>query len=65
MLKFKVTFLPDNITVSVEKDATILRAALSAQIYINAACGGDGICGKCKVIVKGQVSSQPNGMITP
>ena len=65
MEKFLVTFLPDNLSVSVAKDTTILAAAISAQIYINSACGGDGICGKCKVIVRGQVtSSQPNGSLT-
>lgn len=65
MPKFKVTFLPDNKTVSVEKDTTVLQAALACQIYINSACGGDGICGKCRVIVKGQLSCRPNGIITP
>lgn len=65
MEKFKVTFLPDNKTVSVEKDTTILQAAIAAQIYIKSTCGGDGICGKCKVMVKGRVTSQPNGVITP
>ncbi|MDO8488796.1 MAG: ASKHA domain-containing protein [Candidatus Omnitrophota bacterium] len=65
MKKYKVTFLPNNKTISVEKDTTILSAAISAQIYINSACGGDGICGKCKVKVSGEVSSQPNGLITP
>ena len=65
MQKFKVTFLPDNKTVLVEKDKTILSAAISAGIYINSTCGGDGICGKCRVIVnKGEVASQPNGIIT-
>jgi uncharacterized 2Fe-2S/4Fe-4S cluster protein (DUF4445 family) len=65
MQKFKVTFLPDNLTVSVEKDKTILAAAISAGIGINSNCAGDGICGRCKVIVnQGQVNSQPNGIIT-
>ncbi|MDD5476939.1 MAG: ASKHA domain-containing protein [Candidatus Omnitrophica bacterium] len=65
MQKFKVTFLPDNKTVSVDKDSTVLSAAISAGVYINSTCGGDGICGRCKVVVKGQVTSQPNGIITP
>lgn len=65
MEKFKIIFLPDNKVVSVEKGTTILSAAISAQIYINSTCGGDGICGRCKVIVHGQVTSQPNGIITP
>jgi len=65
MQKFKITFLPDNKSVLVEKDRTILSAAISAGVYINSVCGGDGVCGRCKVILKkGQVSQQPNGIIT-
>jgi len=65
MEKFKVIFLPDNLSVEVEKDKTILAAAISAKVAINSNCAGDGICGRCRVIVKqGQVKSQPNGIIT-
>jgi len=65
MQKFKITFLPDNKSVLAEKDRTILSAAISAGVYINSVCGGDGVCGRCKVILKkGQVSEQPNGIIT-
>ena len=52
MEKFKVTFLPDNKTIEVEKDKAILSAAISAGVYINSVCGGDGVCGKCRVIIK-------------
>jgi len=66
MEKFKVTFFPDNKTVEAEKDKTILSAALSAGVYINSACGGDGVCGRCKVIVKkGKVITQPSGALSP
>ncbi|MFA5100214.1 MAG: ASKHA domain-containing protein [Candidatus Omnitrophota bacterium] len=65
MEKFKVTFYPDNKTIEVEKDRTILAAALSAGVYINSACGGDGVCGRCKVIVKeGICSMLPTGAIS-
>jgi uncharacterized 2Fe-2S/4Fe-4S cluster protein (DUF4445 family) len=65
MQKFKVTFFPDNLSVTVEKDKTVLAAAISAGIHINSNCSGDGICGRCKVVVsQGQVKSQPNGIIT-
>lgn len=57
---FKVTFLPYNATVEVRNGTTVLEAAHKANIYINSICGGDGICGKCKVIVdKGNVESRP------
>ncbi len=65
MEKFKVTFYPDNKTIEVEKGKTILSAAISAGVYINSSCGGDGVCGRCKVILKkGQVTTLPTGRIS-
>ena len=65
MEKFKVTFKPDNKTVMVEKDRTILSAAISAGISINSPCGGDGVCGRCKVkVTRGKVVSQPSGLVS-
>ena len=65
MQKFKITFLPDNLSICVEKDKTILAAAVFAGVWINSNCGGDGICGRCKVVVnQGQVHTQPNGLIS-
>ncbi|MFA4984401.1 MAG: ASKHA domain-containing protein [Candidatus Omnitrophota bacterium] len=65
MDKFRVTFYPDNKTVEVNKDATILSAAVSSGIYVNSTCGGNGVCGRCKVILKkGKVLTQPTGIIS-
>ena len=65
MEKFRVTFWPDNKSVEVAKDTTILAAAITAGAYINSVCGGDGVCGRCKVIVKkGKVLTQPTGIIS-
>ncbi len=65
MEKFKVKFYPDNKTIEIEKGKTILSACLSAGVYINSSCGGDGVCGRCKVILKkGKVFTQPTGRIT-
>ncbi len=55
MEKFKVTFLPDNKSIAVAKDTTILSAALSAGVYINSTCGGDGTCEKCKVTINNNI----------
>ncbi len=64
MDKFKVTFFPDNKTVEVAKDTTILSAAISCGVYIKSDCGGDGVCGRCKVALKkGEVLSQTTGLI--
>jgi len=63
--KFKITFYPDNKSIEVERGKTILSSAISAGVYINSSCGGDGVCGRCKVILKkGQVSTQPSGRIS-
>jgi len=66
MERFKVTFIPDNKTIEVDKGKTILSAAISAGVYINSSCGGDGVCGRCKIILKkGEVFSQPTGRVSP
>src|SRR3989338_7767324 len=65
MEKFKITFYPDNKVIDAEKGKNILSAAISAGVYINSSCGGDGVCGRCKVILKkGQVLTQPTGRIS-
>ncbi len=65
MERFKVSFYPDNKIIEVAKDTTILSAAISAGVYINSACGGDGVCGRCKVILKkGHVLAQPTGLLS-
>lgn len=54
----KITFLPDNATIMVEEGENLLAAAAKAGVYIHAYCGGDGVCGKCKIqIAEGEVSS--------
>ena len=63
--KCHVRFLPDGVGVSVPQGTTILDAARVANIYLNSICGGDGICGKCKVILKsGQVESPPTTLLS-
>ncbi len=54
MQKFKVHFKPHNKSISVEKGTDLLTAAIKAGVVITAACGGEGLCGKCKVSVGGQ-----------
>jgi len=56
----QVTFQPDNITVDVYRHGeNLLRVAMAAGVHINASCGGNGTCGKCKIIIdKGKVESE-------
>ncbi len=52
MANVKVTFLPVGISVNIEKGSTVLEAAQKAGVYVNNLCGGEGVCGQCKVIVR-------------
>ena len=47
-----VLFLPHNVKTTVKQGENLIRAAMEAGVHINASCGGDGVCGKCRVIVE-------------
>ena len=49
---YTVLFTPEQVEVQVESATTILAAAAKAGVFINSLCGGDGVCGKCRVIVR-------------
>lgn len=54
----RVRFLPDDITVGVPLGELLLDAALSAGVFLRAACGGTGGCGQCVVkIAEGEVET--------
>ncbi|MBU1206680.1 MAG: DUF4445 domain-containing protein [Proteobacteria bacterium] len=56
-----VRFQPHNREMQVAKGENLLKAAMEAGIYIQASCGGEGVCGKCRVLIeKGEVES-PRG----
>ncbi|MCB2145077.1 MAG: DUF4445 domain-containing protein [Deltaproteobacteria bacterium] len=60
-----VTFLPDGETVSIPGGSTLLEAAQTAGIHVNASCSGKGACGKCKlVVVAGEVGTAPTPLLT-
>ncbi len=52
MKTHKISFQPHNISIDVPEGETILRGALEAGVHINASCGGEGVCGKCRVIIE-------------
>ena len=61
MKSHAITFLPEGITVQAAKGRNLLEAAKAAGITVNSVCAGDGVCGKCRVIVKsGKVNANPN-----
>jgi len=64
-ISHKVHFLPADVTIEIEQGKTILDAAYKGDLFINALCGGDGTCGKCKVILNsGKVESEPTTHIS-
>jgi uncharacterized 2Fe-2S/4Fe-4S cluster protein (DUF4445 family) len=57
MSECTITFLPHDRAITVSSGESLIRAALQAGVHINASCGGEGVCGKCRVhIEKGGVS---------
>ena len=48
----KITFLPMNRTLPGQAGGTLLEAAMAAGIHINASCGGNGGCGKCRIKIR-------------
>ncbi|RJX36172.1 MAG: DUF4445 domain-containing protein [Desulfarculus sp.] len=48
----KVRFEPFGVEIEAEPGSKLLDAALDAGVHINASCGGQGVCGKCRVTVE-------------
>jgi uncharacterized 2Fe-2S/4Fe-4S cluster protein (DUF4445 family) len=58
MKKYRVTFLPAHKSIEVSEGSTIALAAQRAEIHVNNLCGGEGVCGECKVqVLKGAVKT--------
>jgi uncharacterized 2Fe-2S/4Fe-4S cluster protein (DUF4445 family) len=51
MSKHKIRFLPHNKEITVADGANLIRSAIEAGVHVNASCGGEGICGKCRVTI--------------
>lgn len=52
MSTHKIKFLPHNKEITVMHRENLIRAAMEAGVHINASCGGEGVCGKCRVIIE-------------
>jgi len=63
MKKYKVIFLPDQKETEVDEETTLLEAAKKAGVYLNSLCGGEGVCGKCRVqVIKGKAKVDKNSI---
>lgn len=64
--RHRVKFLPVDRTFYASKDESILDVAMRSGVHINAGCGGNGTCGRCKVTLSsGEVSSSPSAAVSP
>ena len=64
--KCTVRFEPSGLKIEVPVGMVLLEVAHKAGIYLSSICGGDGYCGKCKVIIdEGQFQSKPTSLLTP
>lgn len=63
MAIYKIKFLPDNKEVEVDEGTTLLQAAEKADVYVSSLCGGEGLCGECRVqIVSGKARPDKNSL---
>ncbi|MBW1816801.1 MAG: DUF4445 domain-containing protein [Deltaproteobacteria bacterium] len=59
MKKYSVNFLPGDRSVEVDEGTDIAEAARQADVFINNLCGGEGVCGQCRVrVVKGRAEAE-------
>ncbi len=64
-MKYTITFEPDKISIRAPVGTNLLEAALEAGVHINATCGGQGVCGKCRVMIEaGEVDSEKTEKIS-
>jgi len=64
--KCNVRFEPSGLKTEVPVGTVLLEAARKAGVYLSSICGGDGYCGKCKVVIDdGQSESTPTTLLTP
>jgi uncharacterized 2Fe-2S/4Fe-4S cluster protein (DUF4445 family) len=64
-MSYVVLFMPSQQMAAIEDGETLLTAAERAGVYVNSICGGEGLCGKCQLILqRGQVDSQPTALLT-
>jgi uncharacterized 2Fe-2S/4Fe-4S cluster protein (DUF4445 family) len=65
MEEYTITFLPERKTIKVDKSTDLLTAAIKSGIHIYNSCGGEGVCGRCKVIIKkGNYITEHSGRVS-
>ncbi|MGA2028197.1 MAG: 2Fe-2S iron-sulfur cluster-binding protein, partial [Syntrophobacteraceae bacterium] len=52
MKTYKIKFLPHGKEITCAESENVLHAAMEAGVHVNASCGGEGLCGKCRIIIE-------------
>jgi uncharacterized 2Fe-2S/4Fe-4S cluster protein (DUF4445 family) len=53
-MKHSITVLPEKRNMEAATGENLLQVLRTGGFFVNAACGGNGSCGKCKVLVDGE-----------
>jgi uncharacterized 2Fe-2S/4Fe-4S cluster protein (DUF4445 family) len=54
----RIRFLPHDKQIVFPDGGNLIHAAMEAGVHVNASCGGEGLCGQCRVIIeKGMVEN--------
>jgi len=62
---YTVKFIPDKKEIKTSKGANLLACAIRAGVHLHSSCGSDGVCGRCKVVIKaGDYKTEPSGRLT-
>ncbi len=62
----RVRFLPEDNGAVLAEGKTLLDAAQTAGLEVSAVCGGQGTCGKCRMVIReGSTAAPPTEHLTP
>ncbi|MDR0881837.1 MAG: ASKHA domain-containing protein [Candidatus Adiutrix sp.] len=61
MTRYKITLLPEEVVAEAEAGESLVEVASRVSRHINASCGGEGVCGRCRVELKAGQLDDPDG----
>ncbi|MDR1921721.1 MAG: ASKHA domain-containing protein, partial [Candidatus Adiutrix sp.] len=60
MSEHTIIFMPENVRAAAKAGETLIDVAARANLHINASCGGEGVCGRCRVeLLEGALAAEP------
>ena len=65
MEEFTIKFLQEKKSIVVDRGTDLLTASIKAGIHLYNSCGGEGVCGRCKIIIKkGKYVTEHSGRVS-